>query len=206
MENKRRKVIGSSRDSIAAMSYKIIKFRSQLSKGFEEEAAYLRGAQSTLGKLAKSVVEKPRRRREELHVREDELHDLLTSSLEGIVLTNDSHRFIAANPKALELFGVSEKNAEKFTIDAFLSRGQTLGLFETNSGSPFLGRREGHGKCRIRRLDGGLRIVECVWVANYVPFLHLCKFCDVTPQRRQLGFIPKTQSAQRQLFKYWPAN
>ena len=206
LENERRKVIGSSRDASVAMSHKITKFRSQLSKGFEQDAAELRRARNMLMRLANSVLGKPARLRQELRTRENELHELLISSLDGIVVTDDSHHFVTANSKALELFGVSEKNAEKFTIDAFLSHGQRLGLFDTNSGSPFIGRREGHGKCKIRRLDGSQRIVECVWVANFFPFQHLCRFCDVTPPNRRVSAIAKVQPTQRQTFKQWPAN
>ena len=86
-------------------------------------------------------------------------------------------RLVAANPKALDLFGVSETNLKKFTIDAFLSGNEIL--YFNGNGSPFKGRVEKHGECKIRRLDGSSRVAEYVFVANFAPYQHLCRFCNV---------------------------
>lgn len=113
------------------------------------------------------------------------MSELLASSLDAIVVMNGDHRFVAANPGALDLFGISETNISKFTIDIFLSRGQILDL--DCNGSPFLGRRERHGKCMIRRLDGSLRFAQFDFVANFVPLLHLCRFYNLySPTRSSL--------------------
>jgi len=105
------------------------------------------------------------------------LRKLLASSLDAIVVTNVDRRFVAANPKALDLFGVSEANMKKFTIDAFLSHGQTLSF--AGRGSPFIRREKRDGECKIRRLDGSLRAAEYIFVANFVPNRHLCRFRNV---------------------------
>jgi hypothetical protein len=67
------------------------------------------------------------------------LRELLASSLDAIVVTNVDRRFVAANPKALHLFGVSEANIRQFTIDAFLL-GQIRYL--DGNGLPFISREE----------------------------------------------------------------
>jgi hypothetical protein len=59
-------------------------------------------------------------------------------------------------------------------MDAFLPRGQILPFDE--NGAPLISQKEWHGECRIRRLDGSSRIAEFIFLANYVPFLHLCMF------------------------------
>lgn len=141
--------------------------------------------------MVNSVIEKPRRVRQDLHARENELRELLASSLDAVIVTNNRRRFVTANPKALDLFGVSEKNLGKFTIDVFLAHGQ-IPHFD-RSGSPFMRRQERHGICKIRRLDGSLRVVEYAFVANFVPFRHLCRFRDVTPQNRQVQICRKIQ-------------
>jgi PAS domain-containing protein len=108
------------------------------------------------------------------------LRKLLASFPDAIVVMNGDHRFVAASPKALGLFGISETNMREFTIDAFLPGGQILG-FEVD-GPPFMRREERHGKCKIRRLDGSVRVAEYVFVANFVPFRHLSRFHDITLQ------------------------
>jgi PAS domain S-box-containing protein len=155
----------------------ITKFRSGLFIALEQMAVHLQRAQNTLRRLARRVAEKPRRLQEVLHDRENTLRKLLASSPDAIVVTNGDHRFVAANPKALGLFGISERNMKKFTIDAFLPYGQILD-FDAN-GPPFIRREERRGKCKIRRLDGSVRVVEYVFVANFVPLRHLSTFHDI---------------------------
>jgi PAS domain S-box-containing protein len=162
----------------------ITKFRSELFIALEQVTVHLQRAQNTLMRLGRSVADKPRRLQEALHERENGLRKLLASSLDAIVLTNGDRRFVAANPKALDLFGISETNMRKFTIDAFLSNGQILD-FDGN-GPPFIRRVERHGKCKIRRLDGSLRVAEYIFVANFVPLRHLSRFRDVTPEKARV--------------------
>ena len=134
-----------------------------------------------LANLAKSLAETRRRVQEALREREDGLRKLLTSSPDSIVVTNADHRLVAANPRALDLFGISEANMGKFTLDAFLPHQQVLDL--DGNGPPFMKREERHGKCRIRRLDGSLRVAEYTFVTNFAGRRHLSRFHDVAPKR-----------------------
>jgi PAS domain-containing protein len=166
----------------------IAKFKSGLFIALEQMAVQLQRAQNTLTRLGRSVAEKPRRLKEALRDRENGLRKLLASFPDAIVVTNGDHRFVAASPKALGLFGISETNMREFTIDAFLPDGQILG-FDAD-GPPFMRREERHGKCKIRRLDGSVRVAEYVFVANFVPLRHLSRFHNVTLQRsNSLGSI-----------------
>ena len=185
--NDLRDLLASSHDAMVATGCKIAKCRSQLFAAPERVTAHLRQAQNTLGRLGRSVVEKPRRLQKVLRSRENNLRKLLAGSLDAIVMMDVDRRFVAANPKALDLFGVSEANMKKFAIDAFLSRRETL--YFNGNGSPFKGREERHGECMIRRLDGGLRVAEYIFVANFVPYRHLCRFRNVkTAQIKPLEF------------------
>jgi PAS domain S-box-containing protein len=157
----------------------LTKYRSQVSAALEQAKVYLRQGQNKLMKLGRTVADKPRRLREALLARENDLRDLLASSLDPIVVTDVDCRFVAANQKGLDLFGVSDTNMRMFNIDAFLSVGQ-IAYFDGN-GSPFLRGKERHGQCRIRRLDGSLRVAEYTFVANFVPHRHLCRFDNVKP-------------------------
>ncbi len=170
-------VLANSRDAIAETQGKIAKYRSQFFATSEHVTSYLGQAQTTLTRLGRRAVDKPRRLRKALRTRENDLRKLLANALDAVVVTDDDHRFVAANPKALDLFGVSETNLRNFTIDAFLLRGQIL-YFDGN-GSPFIGREERHGECKIRSMDGSLRAAEYSFVANFVPRRHLCRFSNV---------------------------
>ena len=135
------------------------------------------------------VADKPRRAPEALRARGNELRKLLASPLKAVVVTDDNYRFLVTNPKALDLFGVSPTNVTKFTIDIFLSHGQVLNFTRNASHfTAFIRRRERHGKCKIRRLDGSLRVAEYVFVANFAPRRHVFRFRDVTPQDGPVQF------------------
>ena len=173
----------SSLDAIVVTNGKITKFRSQLFAALRQMTVYLQRTQNTLLRLAGSIAEKRRRLQEALRAREDDLRELLASSLDAIVVTNGDRRFVAANPKALDLFGISEANMRKFTIDAFVPCGQIL---DFDAGPPFIGQEERSGNCRIRRLDGSLRVAEYIFVANFVPLRHLCRFLNIKTLRSNL--------------------
>jgi len=182
--NDLRDLLASFHDAMAVTSGKIAKCRFQLFAASERATAHLRQAQNTLGKLGRSAFEKPRRLQKVLRARENNLRRLLTGSPDAIIMMDVDRRFVAANPKALDLFGVSETNMKKFTIDAFLSRSETP--YFNGNGSPFKGREERHGECKIRRLDGGLRVAEYIFVANFAPYRHLCRFRNVKRLRSNL--------------------
>ena len=179
-----RKVLASSLDAIVVTSGTITEFGSRLFAALEQVTVHLRRALSTLAGRGKNALEKIRRLQEARRARENDLQELMASSLDAIVVTNVDRRFLAANPKALHLFGVSESNIRQFTIDAFLL-GQ-LRYFDGN-GLTFISREEKQGECQIRRLDGSLRLTEFIFVANFVPFRHLFRFRndrECAPRRR----------------------
>ena len=178
------KVLASSLDAIVVASHKISKFGSQLFAALQQMAVHLRRTRNTLAGRWKSAREKTRKLQEARRARESDLQELMASSVDAIVLTNADHRFVAANSRALHLFGVSEANIRHFTIDAFL-----LGQIRTleGNGLPFISREEKQGECQIRRLDGSLRLTEYMFVANFVPFRHLFRFRnerECAPRRR----------------------
>jgi PAS domain S-box-containing protein len=189
-----RKLLPNSLHAIVVFNGKTTKFRSELFIASEQVTVHLQRAQNTLTRLGRSVVAKPQRLQEVIRVRENGLRKLLASSLDAIVVTNGDRRFVSANPKALDLFGISETNMGKFTIDAFLPNGQ-IPDFDGN-GPPFIRREERHGKCKVRRLDGSSRVAEYIFVANFVPLRHLSRFRDVTPEKAQVKFITKFNSGR----------
>jgi len=170
-ESDLQKVLASSLDAIVVTNDKIT---NQLSTALGQLTVHLHRGQNAVTRLVRSAADRPRRLREAARTRKSDLQSLLANSFEAVVVMNGDRRFVAANPAALYLFGVSEVNISRFTIDAFFPRGQ-IRYFDAK-GSPLIGRQERVGKCEIRRLDGSIRVAEYVFVANFAPFQHLCRF------------------------------
>jgi len=152
-----------------------VKFRSQASIALNKVTAHLQGAQKTIAGLGRGAANKLQEAR---RTKENDLRELLENSLDAIVVTSGDRRLVSANPKALDLFGVSELNMRKFTIDTFLSPCQILEL--RRRWFP-LRPDERHGKCKIRRLDGSIRAAEYILVADVIPHRYLYRFLNVVP-------------------------
>jgi PAS domain S-box-containing protein len=189
-ENDLRRLLANSLDAIVFANGQIAKFRRPLFIAVKEVTVLSQRAQKTLTRLARNVIDKPLRLEEARRTSENDLRKLLANSLDAIVVTDGDHRLVCANPKALDLFGVSELNMRKFTIDAFLSHCQILELRR----KWFVIRRdERYGKCKIRRLDGSLRIAEYICVANFISRQDLYRFQNVaSPGITQFTLSAKT--------------
>jgi PAS domain-containing protein len=178
-------ILASSLDTVIVANAKITKFSWQLLVALKQAPARFWQTLEPLTERGKNVLDKTRHLQETRRARENDLRELLASSVDAVVVTNIDHRFIAANPIALHLFGVSESNITQFTIDAFLFEGEILHL--DGNGLPFVSREETQGECKIRRLTGNLRIADYIFVANFVPFRHLFIFRNIrvwVPKRR----------------------
>jgi len=189
----------SDRISTGNPAMQIAKLRSGIFIALEQLMVHLQRAQNTLTRLGKSVADKHRSLQEALRERENALRNLLASSRVAIVVTNSDRRFVAANPKALDLFGISEKNLPKFTIDAFLPLGQILD-FERN-GPPFLRGEERRGRCNIRRLDGSLRIAEYTFVANFAPGRDLSSFREISLEKAQWNSLKNVRDTNHAVYE-----
>jgi PAS domain-containing protein len=167
------------------------KVTRELSIKLREATARLHQAEDKVSELVRSVAEKPGRLQEARRARERDLQRLLATSFDAIVVTDVDHRVVAANPIALQLFGISKANLRKFTIDVFLSRGQ-ISYFDA-TGSPVMGEEKRHGECKIWPLDGNLWVAEYIFIANFVPFRHLYRFRNEreSPPRKQTNAFHK---------------
>jgi PAS domain S-box-containing protein len=171
---------GLPANSLSAVGGKVTKLRERLDSWLKPVKARFWRAQDGRTRLGR-----PADKSRKLRTRENDLRKLLANSPDAVVVTSTNRRFVAANPKGLGLFGISETNMTMFTLDVFLPCGQ-LPRFNEN-GAPLLNRKERHGECEIRRLDGSLRVAEFVFVPNYVPFLHVFRFQNDrkwTPRKR----------------------
>jgi len=175
-ENELRRLGAGCHDAVVAIAGKIAGLGSQVSAASKQVAMKLQKAQNAVTGLARSIADKPRRMTEARWARENELRRMLASSLDATVVTDSGRRLVAANAKALELFGISEFNIRNFTLDAFVPN------FNWSDAS-FESQEARLNRCKIRRLDGGLRVAECQFVAGIVPRRYLCKFLNVAPYK-----------------------
>ena len=155
-----------------------IRVLSSLFVALENMELHFRHARDVLLELPLLVMREPRLLREAILKRRSRLQKLLAGSSDAIVVMNDERCLLAANPPAIALFGVSQKNISKFSIDAFLPVSQ-ISNFKPR-GVPFLRGKELRGKCEIRRLDGCLRVAQFSFQPNFVPGRHLFRFRDIT--------------------------
>jgi len=187
-ENDLRKLLASFIEAIVFANGKIAKFRLLLFIALRKVTVHFQRVQKTLTRLGRSVIDRPRRLQEARRRSEIDLQKLLASSLDAIVVTDGDRRLVYANPKALGLFGVSKLNMSKFTTDTFLSHRQNLELRRKWFA---IRRDETYGKCKIRRLDGSLRVAEYIFVANFIGRRDLYSFRVAPPEITRLGFSAK---------------
>jgi PAS domain-containing protein len=188
-------------DSIISMVENANKFTDRLIIKLKQIKIPLQRAYRAFAHLVRSIADKPRRLRETLQARENDLRNLLATSFDTIVVTDGDRRFIAANSIALDLFGVSQRNITMFTMDAFLRDRHVVELDENSA--TFKNCKEKHGECEIKSLTGSLRVAEYAFVANVVSQRHLYRFRDVAPYRIA-PFNAKTPVRCNQ--RHWPMN
>jgi len=179
-ENWLRALRAGSHDALMAAKERSTTFGSRISGATKQASVHVQGVQATIISRARFIADAPRRTREAHRTRENDLQDLLSSSPDAVAVIDRRRRLVAANPKALELFGISESHMRSFTIDAFLVHVEAFG--EWNASSSVI-REAAPDRCKIRRLDGGSRSAECEFVAEIIPRRHLFKFLNVTPYR-----------------------
>jgi len=169
-----------SRDTLIVVNESIARMGSQISAASRQAAMKLQTAQNAITGLGRSIADRPRRTREARWARENELRSSLASSVDPVVVTDGDRRLLAANAKALELFGISELNMRNFTLDAFVANVEPPDFDRDPS---FESPEARLSRCKIRRLDGGVRVAECQFVAGIVPRRHLYKFLNTTSPR-----------------------
>jgi len=135
------------------------------------------------------------RLQEALRQGETELATILADSNDPVIVTDDAHHILAANPAALTLLHVSNNNLHRFAIDAFLPLKQVR-YFE-RSGPRFIKSAERRGECEIRPLGGNPKVVEFSFQANFILGRHVSKFHDVAGRSLMQSTYPEAASASK---------
>src|SRR5262245_12682398 len=63
----------------------------------------------------------------------------------------------------------------------------------------FREREKRHGKCKIRRLDGSLRLAQYLFLPNVVPHLDLYKFMNAVPYRLAPPAFAASETRERSI-------
>jgi PAS domain S-box-containing protein len=135
--------------------------------------------------------------KEAIRDRERHLASLLANSVDAVVVTDKAHRLVAANQAALNLLGVSRKNMNKFTIDAFLSQSE-VEYFERHI-RQFTGGAATCGECQIRPFNGGLRNVEFTFRTNFGLGRHVSVFREIKPHAQ----ADEDKDSNNTALRYW---
>lgn len=179
--NNCRRLGAESRHMLIIANEALARLGSQVLAASRHVTMKLQSAQNVVSGSGRSIAFKPRATRRSPGTSENDLHNLMASSLDPVAVTDGNRRFVAANAKALELFGISEFNVRNFTLDAFVVGAEPPDFDWSNTWPK--GRKARLNRCKIRRLDGGLLVAECQFVAGIVPHRHLCKFLNVAPYK-----------------------
>src|SRR6266542_6036701 len=110
-----------------------------------------------------------------------EFEALFAAALDAVVVVDDERKFLAANPAACRLLGLTSAELIGRRLDEFVGApgGDVVGAWQA-----FLARGSGIGGLRVVRRDGGMRDVEYTASANFVPGRHLAVLRDVTDRKR----------------------
>ncbi len=161
-----------------------VRITSELKAAHENLETQIQHRTLQLGELNRKLTAElvDRMKTEEaLRASETQLRALFDSSLDAIVVLDDSRRILDANPSAFALFGITRDALRDFTLDHFVapvSKDQFLRDW------PLVTAKSEHwGELELIRADGTMRLAQFSSRANFVPGRHLANFRDVTRRR-----------------------
>lgn len=114
--------------------------------------------------------------------REGPFRALFESSIDAILIADDSRRYVDANPAACELLGIERSHISRYHIDDFAAPNLREHIEE--AWSAFLKDGTQRGEYELIRTDGSVRFVEFSATANFIPGRHLSSLRDVTDRKK----------------------
>jgi len=138
------------------------------------------------GLLVSRYDVRSRHRHRHLSQREGQLRAVFEGTLDALVITDDEGRYVAANPAAADLFGISRSELVGRHVADFASDEEDF----ATQWAAFLDEGELHGEFELVRPDGESRTVAFAATANVLPGRHLSALRDVTERvehEREIG-------------------
>jgi PAS domain S-box-containing protein len=128
------------------------------------------------------LVRRPLTLKSRSNDREVPFRALFESSIDAILIADDSRRYVDANPAACELLGIQHSDVTRYRIDDFAAPALRAHIEE--AWASFLREGKQRGEYELIRLDGTVRSVEFNATANVAPGLHLSSLRDVTRRKK----------------------
>ena len=117
-----------------------------------------------------------------LREHEHKLRAVFETSLDAVLVMDDTRHFVDVNPAACDLFGISKRDLLGRTLDDFLPA-ERLATIDEAWGA-FLVDESLIEDRHIQRLDGTLRQIEGAIRPNFLPSLHIVFLHDVTERKK----------------------
>jgi PAS domain S-box-containing protein len=133
------------------------------------------------GLLVSRYDVRSRRRHRRLSEQERQFRAVFEGTLDALVITDDRGRYVAANPAAAELFGLSRTELVGKRIEDFMPEDASTGA----QWSTFLEAGGQRGEVDLVRPDGETRTVAFAATANVLPGRHLSALRDVTERTQR---------------------
>jgi PAS domain S-box-containing protein len=113
---------------------------------------------------------------------EGTFRSLFETSVDSILIADDSRRYVDANSAACELLGVERSQITRYRIDDFAAP-ELRGHIE-EAWAAFLRDGKQRGEYELIRLDRTIRCVDFSATANFIPGLHLSSLRDITDRKK----------------------
>lgn len=150
----------------------------------EAQSVVIKDADGTPLGMRGVTMDVSERKRTEEEARENEkrFRAIFESSLDAMLIADNSGRYIDANPAACELLGLSKAELlTKSVNDIYEPAQQAL---TEQMWKEFLEKGEQTGEFQIAHPDGQIREVEYGARANFLPGYHLSVLRDITERKR----------------------
>jgi diguanylate cyclase (GGDEF)-like protein/PAS domain S-box-containing protein len=113
--------------------------------------------------------------------REQELRAIVDTTSDALLVANDAREYVAANPAACRMLGLSLDELLGRRIDDFMPGADSLAIEE--AWREFLEVGQQRGEIGLRRPDGGEILVDFAAVARHLPGRHLSILRDITERK-----------------------
>lgn len=128
-----------------------------------------------------------------LDATEREFQSIFDSTLDAILILDDQHTCLEANPAALLLLGMPRAELVGHPILRLYSNTSEA------SSQRFRGGESGHGEMQLARPDGEMIFVEYTVKTNYLPGRHVAVLRDVSQRRRTETALRQSDERFRQM-------
>ncbi len=134
-----------------------------------------------IGGITGLLIDRVRQGRATTTDQERELHAIIANTTDALLVSDDDRRYVAANPAASRLLGLSPEQLLGRRVDDFLPEADANTVEAL--WADFLEAGSQRGEMTLRRADGDDVFVDYAAVARYLPGRHLSILRDITKRK-----------------------